>query len=215
MTSAARDAVLQAIRNALGSRIELHPPPPLEIREDDLPRNELFQRFCSELEALGGKAFSVSGASGCANAIGDYARPLGVSGIAMQRSPLTLAVASHLPPSLTTKTDGTAEEVERTDCSLVEAQALLADTGSALVIAGSYEERLLPYLPRTCLIVAAAERLYAGMTEKALAPIADAAKAGVRGEALLVSGPSRTADIEKTLVLGAHGPANLAVFVVS
>jgi len=29
-----------------------------------------------------------------------------------------------------------------------------------------------------------------------------------------VTGPSRTADIEKTLVLGAHGPAALAVFLI-
>jgi L-lactate dehydrogenase complex protein LldG len=30
----------------------------------------------------------------------------------------------------------------------------------------------------------------------------------------MISGPSRTADIEKTLVLGAHGPKELVLFLV-
>jgi L-lactate dehydrogenase complex protein LldG len=41
-----------------------------------------------------------------------------------------------------------------------------------------------------------------------------AAKPAERGEMLLVTGPSRTADIEKKLVLGAHGPKRLVVLLV-
>ena len=36
----------------------------------------------------------------------------------------------------------------------------------------------------------------------------------IRGEFVLVTGPSRTADIEKILILGVHGPKRLVVLVV-
>ena len=35
-----------------------------------------------------------------------------------------------------------------------------------------------------------------------------------RGEIALITGPSRTADIEKILVLGVHGPRRLIVFII-
>ena len=35
-----------------------------------------------------------------------------------------------------------------------------------------------------------------------------------RGEIVLITGPSRTADIEKILILGVHGPKRLVVLVV-
>jgi L-lactate dehydrogenase complex protein LldG len=73
---------------------------------------------------------------------------------------------------------------------------------------------LLCYLPPACVVIAKvpqlAEHLPAAWT--AVAPrVADPAQ---RGEFVIVTGPSRTADIEKILILGVHGPKRLVVILV-
>ena len=70
-------------------------------------------------------------------------------------------------------------------------------------------DRIAAGLPRRHVALLAAERLLpdtAALFERC---------AEVAEQALLfISGPSRTADVEKTLVLGAHGPAALTVVLV-
>jgi L-lactate dehydrogenase complex protein LldG len=50
--------------------------------------------------------------------------------------------------------------------------------------------------------------------EKAYSGIRDKYQDDFPSHVALITGPSRTADIEKTLVLGAHGPRELRVFLV-
>jgi L-lactate dehydrogenase complex protein LldG len=97
---------------------------------------------------------------------------------------------------------------------LLAAECLLADTGTSVIACGTAPERLMCYLPPACVIVARvdqiAEHLPAAWPELARR----AADRDLRGEFVLVTGPSRTADIEKILILGVHGPKRLVVFLV-
>jgi len=102
----------------------------------------------------------------------------------------------------------TIEEIERAAFSILEAESLIAETGSAIVHVATRGERLLPYLPPSCIIIARAAVLCQRLDGAAL--MGDTSQ---RGERVIISGPSRTADIEKTIVLGAHGPANVTVVV--
>jgi len=104
-------------------------------------------------------------------------------------------------------------DMKKADYAVLRAEALIADTGTVLVIERTAERRLAPYLPRTCIVVADSHTLFPTMSSASLAALHAAARRGVRGEAVLITGPSRTADIEKTLVLGAHGPRHLIVIV--
>lgn len=106
-----------------------------------------------------------------------------------------------------------SSDVENAGFAILHAEALFADTGSALVIERSAARRLAPYLPRTCIVVADAASLHATLSAASLAPLRSAARRQDRGEAVVITGPSRTADIEKTLVLGAHGPRHLVVII--
>ena len=97
---------------------------------------------------------------------------------------------------------------------VLPAEFLLADTGTAVVVARSAAERLLCYLPTVAVVVAQTTNLFAHMSDiwgQLTRVVADPA---MRGEVVLVTGPSRTADIEKKLVLGAHGPKRLIVLLV-
>lgn len=97
--------------------------------------------------------------------------------------------------------------------SLTSCEALLARTGSVLVSSGTASGRRLSVYPEIHLVVAHASQVVTDI-RPALEQVQ--ARYGRRLPSMLslVTGPSRTADIEKTLVLGAHGPRQLVVFLL-
>lgn len=221
MRSDSRAHVLGAIRDALrNGHVGVTLPAPFtaegEVHDEGVARGvTLAAMFCNELSALAGTVAIVADQRACAAAIAAYVRDRGLKSIAVQSSPLALEIASLLEGLDSAQaTEATTTELERVDCGLIDGLALLADTGSVVTVATSHGDRVLPYLPRTCLVVSEVSRLFESLSSAALACIEEAARAGVRGEAIIITGPSRSADIEKTLVLGAHGPASVAVFMI-
>ncbi|GAA3921633.1 lactate utilization protein [Hymenobacter algoricola] len=103
--------------------------------------------------------------------------------------------------------------IAKADAGLTTCEALVARTGSVLVSAGSSSGRRLSIYPDQHLVLA--------RTSQIVPDIGDALR-GVQqyyGDKLpsmisLTTGPSRTADIEKTLVLGAHGPRSIVLFLL-
>ena len=63
-------------------------------------------------------------------------------------------------------------------------------------------------------IVIARKNQLVGYLEEAYSGIHEKYNDNFPSQIALITGPSRTADIEKTLVLGAHGPRELRVFIV-
>ena len=130
--------------------------------------------------------------------------------------PLCRELTSQFPPERIAwaQPDWTPRSMADLPAGLIEADYLLADTGSAMIACGRPEERLLCYLPPACIIVARTEQLIEHLPaawEKIAPRVADPQ---ARGEFLFITGPSRTADIEKILILGVHGPKRLVVLLV-
>jgi L-lactate dehydrogenase complex protein LldG len=96
----------------------------------------------------------------------------------------------------------------------VEADVLLADTGSCLIACPTAADRLLCFLPPACVVIARTECLAEHLPAAWAAIGRKAADPATRGEFIIVTGPSRTSDIEKTLILGVHGPKRLVVLLV-
>jgi L-lactate dehydrogenase complex protein LldG len=86
----------------------------------------------------------------------------------------------------------------------------LADTGSVVLAAGPDEPRARSLLPPVHVTVLDAERILPGLPELF---------AELRGELpsalAIVTGPSRSADIEQKLVLGVHGPGEVHIIIRS
>ncbi|MBC5807936.1 MAG: LUD domain-containing protein [Candidatus Eremiobacteraeota bacterium] len=191
-------------------------PPSAVPAPEHADHEALTRLFCSELEALGGSARTVHDPKACAADIKDTMQRQSLRSIAVQSSRLALAVGGCLRDCEVLRADELdRSELAAVDCSLLEAGALLAESGSAVIITRGEGDRMLPYLPQTCFIVCEAHNVRAGMNDEALLCIADAAQAGARGEALIMTGPSRTADIEKILVLGAHGPGFVRALIMA
>lgn len=97
----------------------------------------------------------------------------------------------------------------------------LAETGTLVLLSGAQTIASTHLLPETHIAVVAASRIVAGM-EDAFALL----RAERGGDATgfspmmprainMVSGPSRTGDIEQTIVLGAHGPYRVHIIVTT
>jgi L-lactate dehydrogenase complex protein LldG len=85
----------------------------------------------------------------------------------------------------------------------------VAENGACWVNDELYRERLLPFIPQHLAFILKKEHIVPTM-HQAYERIADKKY----GYGAFIAGPSKTADIEQSLVLGAHGPRSLRVFVI-
>ena len=111
-----------------------------------------------------------------------------------------------------------------TDAGFTSCRAAIAETGSLVLWPTPAEPRLLSLVPpihcvllRRAQIVSTLHELmlqedWSG--ERASSDARDSAASGMPTNALLVSGPSKSADIEQTLAYGVHGPAQLLVLLI-
>ena len=106
-----------------------------------------------------------------------------------------------------------ADFIAGADVSLTSCEALVARTGSVLVSAATGSGRRLSIYPDQHLVVARPSQVVAEIGD-ALLLMQARYGAALPSMVSLTSGPSRTADIEKTLVLGAHGPRRIALFLL-
>lgn len=88
----------------------------------------------------------------------------------------------------------------------------IAETGTLVMLAGAETPTATTLLPATHVAVVRADRIVPGM-EEAFALIRQ--ERGTLPRAVnLISGPSRTGDIEQTIVVGAHGPYRVHTLVL-
>lgn len=88
----------------------------------------------------------------------------------------------------------------------------VAETGSLLLLSGPDTYASASLLPETHIAIVPASRIVAYM-EHAFA-LVRAERGALPRATNFISGPSRTGDIEQTIVLGAHGPYRVHVIVV-
>jgi L-lactate dehydrogenase complex protein LldG len=104
------------------------------------------------------------------------------------------------------------EHIEKMQVAITACEALIARTGSVMVTSGKHS-RVLSVYPPVHIVVA--------YTSQVVMEIKDGLhilrnKYGKNTPSMIsfISGPSRTSDIEKTLVIGAHGPKEVFVFLI-
>lgn len=141
---------------------------------------------------------------------------LGAERIGRTDHPLCEELTAGLPGErfIIGQDDPDPKQLAELPAGLIAADTLLADTGSAMIACATPHHRLMCYLPPVCIVVAKTSQLVEHLPaawEKIAARVADP---GLRGEFVFVTGPSRTADIEKILILGVHGPKRLIVLLV-
>lgn len=110
-------------------------------------------------------------------------------------------------------TEDEADFLKNAEAGLTTCEALIARTGSILVSGATESGRRLSIYPEKHLVVGYASQLQPDIRD-ALTLMRQKYQNKIPSMLSLVSGPSRTADIEKTLVMGAHGPKELVLFLI-
>ena len=103
--------------------------------------------------------------------------------------------------------------LEQCDAGISECDALIAQTGSVLVTNRSAGGRALSVLPPHHVVLARREQLVADLPA-AFEVLKEKYANNWPSMISFITGPSRTGDIERILVLGAHGPKKLTVVLV-
>lgn len=209
----ARDHILHKVRTAIG-RSAGQPPlqPPLVLLR--LPNGEVNDRmamFTSALERLGGEVFlapSVEDARGYAANLANGKRVVASNSAFLRECGITelVGVQSGIKDS-----DELRDACASAGLGITSADYALADTGSLVMLASPNEARLISLLPPMHLAIVPRTRVLTGLDEL-FTIIPDPSV--LSSSMVLITGPSRTADIEQILVRGVHGPGEIHVVLV-
>lgn len=193
-----RSEFLLRVRSALQQSGTLAEGPPLPLRTQATEsQQELIRRFVAELERVGGKVELVSDWAAAKVAVG---RLLSEAGSSYARTSDDLL--DRVLEGLAVPVAATVAEAE---VGVSGAAFGLAETGT--VVLNSDFGRLAPLLPMTHIAVLPASRLVASLSE--------VFETGQLPSAwTLATGPSRSADIEGSLVTGVHGPGRVFVVLI-
>lgn len=207
--SQSRSEILKNIRSSLekkGKSPDIgpwrpdHPRPRRSLAESQ----DLVERFVAEAERVDARVERLAARSDLPGAIRALKERDGLEG------PLRVA-----PVLDGLELDGAAwGRAEPGDAiGLSEAFAAVAETGTLVLVSGPGTPTTLNFLPDTHLVVLAASKILPGY-EESWGAIREAFPDGPPRCINWITGPSRTADIEQTLLLGAHGPRNLYVLLI-
>lgn len=173
--------------------------------------------FCSALRAVGGRATIVTGGFEAAARIEDVVRHADGS-MAVLYEPFDLAEEMGLPLALKARgvrlvpVERAGRDVAAIGVGLTGAALAVAESGALIVGGRPGGWGLATVLPRTHVAVVRAEDIHADL-RRAFTELRSRFADGER-DWVWISGPSKTADIAKTLVTGIHGPNEVEVLVV-
>jgi L-lactate dehydrogenase complex protein LldG len=217
-----RENILRRVRAAVA-----RPASKLFERNDyadlttDLPRyppmtgdfESLRNRFAEELTLLRGEFLQATDGREANLKLRDLVTRPQMTNVAVQDTAEMRCLFHQIAVTWLGTDVGGGTALARFDLGVTHCDALVARTGSVVLTAQSAGGRALSVLPPNHLVIARKEQLVADLSD-ALKMLQTKHKNNFPSFMSVVSGPSRTSDIEKMLVLGAHGPKRLFVLLV-
>ncbi len=170
--------------------------------------------FAENSAALKTEFITVSNAADAHHALQQISKREGWNKLAAHHSEaVDPAIAKLDLPTEWVDDDPQVDDLEAADAGISACDMLVAQTGSVVVSSISAGGRALSVLPPHHVVLAHSSQLVADMP-KAFERLAELYPDGYPSFLSFITGPSRTGDIERILVLGAHGPKQLTVILV-
>ncbi len=185
--------------------------------------DELRARFIAAFSAVGGKPVEAADESAAIDQLAELMRTAGVRSAAIGEGITTdsnfaaarlsregyniIGVAAAREPD-----GGVKQSLSTVDAGIVEADYAIAPAGTLVLIGQPARPRSLSLLPPVNIVLLRTGRILPDLAAvlRAAGPQTMAAHPMV-----MVTGPSRTADIEKRIVIGVHGPRELYVVLIA
>ncbi len=224
MTS--REIILKKIKSALKIRSHI-PDTPADLDQAIKTKldkvtpatpPQLMAQFKEELEKVSGEFYAVKNLKQSAQTLNDIISENDILQIAVAGGELTRQVVEatgklrstiEWVDPLSFKGTQRKNELASIGTALVEPSFAIADIGALTFTYNASRTTLPHFLADTIIAVIHSDKMVANQFELFEKLPAEEAK-----DMFIVAGPSRTADIEKVLVLGAHGPRRLIVIFI-
>ena len=186
-------------------------------------RAEFGSRFVRELQAVGGQVLEVGSVSEAVDKIVELALRINARS-AVSAETLTADLARidaelqkqgievlRTGPVAQADFAQVRARIARADLGIVEADFAIAASGTLAAIANATRPRLVSLLPPVSIVVLHIDRIVPDLATlmRTIGP-----ERVSENPMVLITGPSRTADIEKRIVLGIHGPKDLYVVLI-
>lgn len=212
----ARETILGRLRSRHGAAIEAPASDFSMLEERQWQQGEKLDRFQANLESVHGEVHRVP-RSQWVSALAEILSHKGVTNLLTPRQhPIGRELRQQhalLPPLLDydRPIESWREKLfAEVDAGITSTLGGIAETGTLILWPNADEPRLMSLVPSIHIAVVDAQALY-GTFREALRE--QQWHKGMPTNALLISGPSKTADIEQTLAYGVHGPRQLIVLV--
>jgi L-lactate dehydrogenase complex protein LldG len=191
----AREAILSALR-ACGAEPVAAPEHPAPVQQGDP-----VARFMESVKAVGGQSYRVADAAALA---------AGVAALSVWSAPRRASLVPGIDGTVDLEAVADPHALADLDVAAIPGEVAVAENGAVWVKGESLgPHRAVFVIPEHLVLVVRAADVVNDM---------QAAYGRITlprpGYGLFISGPSKTADIEQSLVIGAHGARSCAVFVV-
>lgn len=217
----ARQAIMTAIRQQLATS-----EPFDAVHEENRARHEgelqdtvplqlsgsLLDRFRQSLEAVGGHCHVLAGDAEATQAVREIAASVQAHRIAISDSPLVRRLLQPLEATVELVSEAAKADFFKCDIGITGVQWAIAETGTLVLESDVEKHRLASLVPPVHVAIVEAARLRQTLAE--VLHSLDEKGRDLGRTITFITGPSRTSDIELTLAIGVHGPAELHVIVL-
>lgn len=191
-----RESILEAV---LKNQPEVSPLPDISMFGGG--EENLVQKYMELFSAIGGTAYRVS----------DLEE---VKGIIRSEFDVTKRIITILPElnEIAEPLQPTVDphDLEDVELAVIRAHFAVAENGAVWLTEDLMGQRIVPYICQHLAIIISAETIVPTLHEAY-----ERIGGGSYGFGGFIGGPSKTADIEQALVLGAHGPLSMTVFIIN
>ena len=233
MALTAREEVLSRIRDALKSEAPQESSSSSSPRADEIRqrcgerREHLVEQFVAELTRVGGHLFRAVSPAAASEYVERLMLSAGAKSVIGWDSPLIERIApvnlferigvEFLHDRATGAASGFVKAAIDSEIGITAVDYALADTGTLVLISGPGRARSASLVPPVHLAVVEARQIISGLDDLfgLLAEAGGGSSPHPASAITFITGPSRTADIELTLVVGVHGPQQLHVILLA